>query len=165
MASFLTDLWESIFVPGPTPTLLRAANFTFAALQLLLLILLIATSSVHFVALSILSAGLWWSINWFAAELALAAKQRDETGDAAAAAGAGDATAQQGAVDDSSDTEVEAQQEVVGRRSKRMAGVEPVESRGEMKHRGEASLAGTQSSVSTEDEWEKVSEGEKEKDK
>ena len=76
MASFLTSLWESIFTPGPTPTLLIATNATFAALQLLLLILLIATYSVHFLVLSILSGGLWYAINWFAAELA-AAKASD----------------------------------------------------------------------------------------
>jgi len=72
MASFLTSLWESIFTPGPTPTLLIATNVTFGSLQILFLSLLIATHSFHFVALSILSAGLWWGINWFAGELAQA---------------------------------------------------------------------------------------------
>jgi len=70
MATFFEDLWSSIFVPGPTPTLLIATNVAFAALQLLLLGLLIATYSIHFVILSCLCAGLWWSINWFSAELA-----------------------------------------------------------------------------------------------
>lgn len=70
MASFVQDLWESIFTPGPTPTLLVATNASFAALQFLLLILLIATYSVHFVVLSALCGGLWYSINWFAAEIA-----------------------------------------------------------------------------------------------
>ncbi|KAL5358733.1 ER protein Pkr1-domain-containing protein [Aspergillus floccosus] len=69
MASFVEDLWSSIFTPGPTPTLLIATNATFAALQLLLLGLLLATYSVHFVVLSVLSAALWWSINWFAREV------------------------------------------------------------------------------------------------
>jgi len=72
MASFLTSLWESVFTPGPTPTLLIATNVTFGSLQILFLSLLIATRSFHFVALSILSAGLWWAINWFAGELARA---------------------------------------------------------------------------------------------
>ncbi|KAG5926158.1 hypothetical protein E4U42_003575 [Claviceps africana] len=70
MSSFLVDLWDSIFTPGPTPTILRATNLSFGALQLVLLALLVATASVHFVVLSVLSAGLWWAINWFARELA-----------------------------------------------------------------------------------------------
>lgn len=69
MADFLTNLWSSVFTPGPTPTLLIATNVTFAALQLILVALLGATRSIHFVVLSILCAGLWWSINWFAIEL------------------------------------------------------------------------------------------------
>ncbi|KAF7125982.1 hypothetical protein CNMCM5793_002341 [Aspergillus hiratsukae] len=69
MGSFVEDLWSSIFTPGPTPSLLVATNVTFAALQVLLLALLLATYSIHFVVLSFLSAALWWSINWFAQEL------------------------------------------------------------------------------------------------
>lgn len=69
MASFVQDLWSSVFTPGPTPTLLVATNATFAALQLLFFALLLATYSVHFAVLSFLCAGLWWSINWFATEL------------------------------------------------------------------------------------------------
>ena len=69
MATFLESLWTSIFTPGPTPTLLLATNITFFSLQILFFALLLATHSMHFVALSILSAGLWWGINWFAAEL------------------------------------------------------------------------------------------------
>lgn len=78
MADFLTNLWESIFTPGPTPTLLLATNATFACLQALLLALLLMTSSVHFIALSILCAGLWWGVNWFARELAEAQKKEEE---------------------------------------------------------------------------------------
>lgn len=154
MSSFFVDLWESIFVPGPTPTILIAANASFAALQLVLLLLLVATYSVHFVVLSALCAGLWASINWFAAEL-VAAQARD------AAAAKPDGA-------DGSDTEVEGQVvgvNVKGPQTGTMAAVEvePVEVVGELKKRGEG--LGTQSSVSTEDEWEKVSESEKEKDK
>lgn len=69
MASFMEDLWSSIFTAGPTPTLLLATNVTFAALQTLLLILLLATYSIHFFILSVLSGALWYSINWFAQEL------------------------------------------------------------------------------------------------
>lgn len=69
MSTFFTDLWSSVFTAGPTPTLLVATNATFAALQLVLFLLLLATYSIHFIILSFLSAALWWSINWFAAEL------------------------------------------------------------------------------------------------
>lgn len=67
--NFLVALWSSVFTPGPTPPLLLATNVTFGALQFVLLALLIATYSVHFFALSLISAALWWSINWFAREL------------------------------------------------------------------------------------------------
>jgi hypothetical protein len=78
MADFLTNLWGSVFTPGATPTLLVATNVTFAALQLLLLTLLIATYSIHFGILSVLCAGLWYSINWFAVELQAAQAKEEE---------------------------------------------------------------------------------------
>lgn len=74
----MEDLWASIFTPGPTPTLLVAANATFAALQLVLFLLLLGTYSVHFAILSALSASLWYSINWFARELAAVQAQEAE---------------------------------------------------------------------------------------
>jgi ER protein Pkr1 len=77
MSSFIVNLWESIFTPGPTPTLLIATNATFGCLQVLLLILLFFTSSYHFLILSVLCGGLWAAINWFASELA-AAKTAEE---------------------------------------------------------------------------------------
>ncbi|OCK81492.1 Pkr1-domain-containing protein [Lepidopterella palustris CBS 459.81] len=78
MATFIENLWNSIFTPGPTPTLLIATNASFAALQVLLLVLLYATYSVHFVVLSGLTAGLWWAINWFAGELRAAQEKEEE---------------------------------------------------------------------------------------
>jgi hypothetical protein len=78
MASFFERLWESIFTPGPTPTLLVATNASFAALQLLFFALLIATYSIHFVILSGLTAGLWWAINWFATEIRAAQDKEEE---------------------------------------------------------------------------------------
>ncbi|KAM3501765.1 hypothetical protein MY10362_005312 [Beauveria mimosiformis] len=193
MSSFIIELWESIFVPGPTPTILRATNATFAALQLTLFALLVGTYSIHFVVLSILSAGLWWSINWFAAELE-AAKARGDLpsgggggggvqalGDdkEAAATGQTFAALKDGGSDE--DTEVESQaekkrgkrgqkgaKENVVRVVKASADVEAVEAKGELKHRV-ASLSDStgmsQSSASTEDEWEKVSESENDKTK
>ncbi|KJZ77885.1 hypothetical protein HIM_02522 [Hirsutella minnesotensis 3608] len=154
MSSFIVDLWESIFVPGPTPTILKAANATFAALQAVLLVLLVATTSVHFVILSVLCAGLWWSINWFAAELAVAQKQeqqRESEDKRLRQAQGADAAA-----DTSSDTEVEG--------TATRTGAAAATAAGEVRHRpAQASPSGTQSSASTEDEWEKVSGSEREK--
>ncbi|KFH45009.1 V-type ATPase assembly factor-like protein [Hapsidospora chrysogenum ATCC 11550] len=165
MASFMVDLWESIFTPGPTAPLLKAANASFASLQLVLLALLLATYNVHCVVLSVLCAGLWWSVNWFAAELRIAQeeekrKQQEEEG-------------QSERQDDSSDTEVEGAKIVGGKvgraKASASAEVEAQGETGELKKRGNRptpSGAGTQSSpASTEDEWEKVSESEKEKDR
>src|ERR1700759_4187577 len=79
-SSFFEDLWNSIFTPGPTPTLLVATNVTFGALQLVLGILLATTRSIHFIVLSGLCAGLWWAINWFAEELRKEEKAEEEAG-------------------------------------------------------------------------------------
>jgi hypothetical protein len=78
MATFIENLWNSIFTPGPTPTLLVATNVSFAALQLLFFALLVATYSIHFIILSALTAGLWWAINWFAGELRAAQAKEEE---------------------------------------------------------------------------------------
>ncbi|PNS21283.1 hypothetical protein CAC42_1062 [Sphaceloma murrayae] len=77
MADFLANLWQSVFTPGPTPTLLIATNVTFASLQAVLFALLVATYSIHFLILSLLCAGLWVSINWFASELQKAQAQAE----------------------------------------------------------------------------------------
>ncbi|KAF2768588.1 Pkr1-domain-containing protein [Teratosphaeria nubilosa] len=78
MASFLENLWSSAFTPGTSPTLLVATNVTFAVLQALLIALLIATYSIHFAILSVLSGGLWYGINWFATELQAAQAKEEE---------------------------------------------------------------------------------------
>ncbi|KAF4948182.1 hypothetical protein FSARC_13821 [Fusarium sarcochroum] len=169
MSSFVVKLWEDIFTPGPTPTILKAANASFAALQTVLFLLLLATYNIHCVILSILCAGLWWSVNWFAAELAIAQREQREKEQR-------DKQQQKEALgnDDDSETEVETSApnkappvaSVAATTSDvaAAAGLEPVETKGEVKQRAGA-VAGTQSSVSTEDEWEKVSEAENEKDK
>lgn len=200
MASFMTDLWESIFTPGTTPTMLKATNMSFAALQFVLFALLLATYSIHCVVLSVLCAGLWWSVNWFAAELALH-QAREREREAAAAAkkgggGGGDPVDDGG--NETSETEVDTSQVAVEggkkKNKKKTAAaaarggvaapapvvaaveVEPIEVKGELKKRNETPLVtaetiatapttGTQSSASTEDEWEKVSENENDKDK
>jgi len=161
MSNFFQELWESIFTPGPTPSLLIASNVTFACLQVVLLSLLVATYSIHFVILSGLCGGLWWAINWFARELK-ASQKREEAEQARSpsrdAAG-------------SSDSETEVETVVSGGKAAKPASasneVEPIEARGELKHRPVAApeepLPGMRSGVSTEDEWEKVSENEKDK--
>jgi hypothetical protein len=156
MAAFFTDLAMSIFTPGPTPTLLVATNATFAALQVVLALLLIATYSVHFIVLSLLSAGLWWSINWFAAEVRAGQAAEEER-------------LRKLAEEQGEDTETEAETviEATGEGSKE---VEVQKVTGELRDRLAADRretsghgTGSKSEVSTEDEWERVSENEKDK--
>lgn len=157
MATFITDLMNSIFVPGPTPSIIVATNASFAALQLVLLCLLVATYSVHFLILSGLCGGLWWSINWFVAELRQERRKEEER----KAKEQSDILA-----GDDSDTE---QEEVikVGTTESGSKEVELIRQVGELKDRGLGRMDGAMSSSgtehSTEDEWEKVSENEKDK--
>ncbi|EFX04511.1 small nuclear ribonucleoprotein [Grosmannia clavigera kw1407] len=218
MAQFFEDLWESIFTPGPTPTLLLATNITFAVLQLVLFVLLLFTYSIHFIILSLLSGGLWWSVNWFAGELE-AVRLREEA-EAAQRGGDGhDADEEREDVDTDTDktrrrtmrritTPLTTDSETEGESAAVSREVEPVERRGELKQRRAAGgaalvpaavaekdtdtdtaagpestapavsallpsaksvdhgsqqrLSGSRSGVSTEDEWEKVSENENE---
>lgn len=157
MAAFLENLFNSIFTPGPTPTLLIATNVSFAALQLILLALLIATYSVHFLVLSGLSAGLWWSINWFVAELRLEDERERLRKEAEGVA-------------DGSETEGEvADKEVVIGEAEQSGSkeVELLDTKGlEVKDRRAVvgkSVDGSRSEASTEDEWERVEENEKDK--
>ncbi|KAF7895646.1 uncharacterized protein EAF01_009608 [Botrytis porri] len=151
MASeFFVSLWESIFTPGPTPVLLVATNATFAALQLVFLSLLVATYSIHFVILSFLCGGLWWAINWFAAELKTVKEQEEARKKTEAGAGG-----------DASDTDVETVVDDDGPPGSKE--VEVLEVKGELKSRAHSIGGGNKSEPSTEDEWEKVSENEKDK--
>lgn len=167
MSQFVQDLWESIFTPGPTPSLLIATNVTFAALQLVLGALLLATYSIHFIILSFLSAGLWYAINWFARELQANhdAELKEQARVARKTAAKADLQ-----TSDSEGTEVESfltRTKTKGQAS--AAGSKEVEVEeptvGELKQRGLPASQGSKSSVSTEDEWEKVSEYESEKTK
>lgn len=170
MSQFFEDLWESIFTPGPTPSLLIATNVTFAALQFVLAALLLATHSIHFIILSFLCAGLWWAINWFARELQANHDRelQEKARTARKTAGARGGPAQ---VDTSeSETEVETFLTKVKTKSAGVAASKEVEVQdaldaGELKQRGPPASQGSKSSVSTEDEWEKVSEYESEKTK
>ncbi|KAF3047698.1 hypothetical protein E8E12_011429 [Didymella heteroderae] len=122
---FFEDLWESIFTPGPTPTLLIATNASFAALQLLFFALFIGTYSIHFVILSFLTGGLWYGINWFAREIRIAQKAEEEAkriraerrGSQKDAAGDGD----QADIDTGDDTEVDATEENAQKQSDGLA--------------------------------------------
>jgi hypothetical protein len=147
MSAFFTDLVMSIFTPGPTPTLLVATNVTFAALQVVLFILLVATYSIHFLILSGLSAGLWWSINWFAAEVRAGQLAEEERLQQLAENEPGE------------DTETEAETVIESMGGSKSKEVEVQMQTGELKGRRE----GSRSEVSTEDEWERVSENEKDK--
>ncbi|KAH7270146.1 ER protein Pkr1-domain-containing protein [Fusarium redolens] len=168
MSSFIVKLWEDIFTPGPTPTILKAANASFAALQTVLFCLLLATYNIHCVILSILCGGLWWSVNWFAAELAIAQREQREKEEKEKQ------QQKEASGNDGEDSETEVETIAPSKPSPVVAatsdiavaataGLEPLQSKGEVKQRSGA--GGTQSSVSTEDEWEKVSEAENEKDK
>jgi hypothetical protein len=150
MSAFITDLFQSIFTAGPTPTLLVATNVAFACLQVVLLLLLVATYSIHFAILSFLSAGLWWAINWFVAELKAAQAVEDEKKRRLEEAGPGE------------DTETEAETVIdTGDTTSGSKEVEVVERKGELKDR--VGFGGSKSEISTEDEWERVSENEKDK--
>ncbi|KAH8815141.1 ER protein Pkr1-domain-containing protein [Xylogone sp. PMI_703] len=154
LATFFNDLFQSIFTPGPTPSLLIATNVSFACLQIVLFILLVATYSVHFVVLSIISGGLWWGINWFVAEVNAFKASQEELAKRAQETAA--------AVNDDTETEVESITHTTGREEEthRSKDVEVMEA-SELKER--RSMAGSRSGISTEDEWEQVSENEKDK--
>jgi len=151
MATFITDLFQSIFTPGPTSTLLVATNASFACLQVVLLLLLIATYSIHFLILSFLSAGLWWAINWFVSELKAAQALEEEK--------------KRRIEEDAEDSETEAETVIdTGDTESGSKEVEVVEKTGELKDRGgRGSGSKSETDASTEDEWERVSENEKDK--
>lgn len=174
MSQFFQDLWESIFIPGPTPTLLIATNVTFACLQVVLFALLLATYSIHFIILSFLSGGLWYAINWFAREL-----QANHDREVAEKAKAARRTAARAGAGTSSESETEV--ETVLTRSKTKAqpapaaasrdaevhepGAGEVKPRASQQSQQSQQSQGSKSSASTEDEWEKVSEYESDKTK
>ncbi len=194
MATFFQELWESIFTPGPTPTLLVATNVTFCALQAVLAALLYATHSVHFLVLSVLCGGLWAAINWFARELkAHQLKEEEEAKEKEAQAKKRSPPPRVAHSSDDSETEVEAARSSSSTKTAAAAAlrrggsglkaaasssssaaaaagvsadVEPEETMGNMRLRVvDDTPSLSQGGVSTEDEWEKVSENENEKDK
>ncbi|EXJ95319.1 hypothetical protein A1O1_00439 [Capronia coronata CBS 617.96] len=169
MASFLQDLWESIFTPGPTPTLLVATNASFAALQFLLLVLLIATYSIHFVVLSGLCGGLWYAINWFAQEMAReqqmqSAKENKEKKPEPEHASDTDTETETPGPESSATTTTTPSAAVPSQsheRPKQLSPtlLEPKRSESVEEVRRRRSLGESSGYVSTDSEWEKVSEG------
>lgn len=173
MADFITNLWQSVFTPGATPTLLIATNATFACLQVLLGALLFATYSVHFAILSFLCGGLWYSINWFAHELQqaqakeveaerLRKRKREEDewrtkGDSADDEGE-DTEVEGGGLKDSDPTRAE---KTSGRKvwgavkSSEQATTSGLQAR-DIARRGAADGGSSASEMSTDSEWEKV---------
>lgn len=65
MAGFVTDLWESIFTPGVTPSLLKATYGAFIMLFAVLSILLFFTRNIHVLALLVISFCLLASLLWY----------------------------------------------------------------------------------------------------
>ena len=158
MASFFKDLFESIFTPGPTQSIVVATNVSFAALQLVLLVLLVTTHSVHFAVLSFLCASLWWAINWFVSELQEAEAKEKEANrlrqlrktheDDAAIVDSGSDT------EDAADTQEGRNKDVDAK-----GFLSPGSQEGELRKRmslGEASSG----DMSTDSEWDKVEEAE-----
>ncbi|KAJ9642238.1 uncharacterized protein PV06_03202 [Exophiala oligosperma] len=173
MASFFEELWNSIFTPGPTPTLLVATNAAFAALQLLLLILLLATYSIHFLILSVLCGGLWYSINWFATEVSKAREadkaqvkrsKSPETENASDTETEGPPTSSSAPTEPQSakTTAVQAGQGQRHEKPKQKSPtlLEPRATDGVEAVRRRRSLGESSGYISTDSEWEKVSEGE-----
>ncbi|KAL8963439.1 MAG: hypothetical protein Q9193_000292 [Seirophora villosa] len=160
MANFLTDLFTSIFTPGPTQSLLVATNVSFAALQVVLLILLVLTYSVHFIVLSVLCAGLWWSINWFAAELEIARQKEKEE----ESKRLDDAQRQHLlSSDDGSGTETEGGDDRAQAENLRpVAHTAPPLENAEARLRKRRSLGSSTGDLSTDSEWDKVEEAEME---
>lgn len=159
MASFMEELWNSIFTPGASPTLLVATNTTFAALQFLLLALLLATYSVHFVVLSFLSGGLWYSINWFAREVRKEHEEKER---------ADRAYTKERSPEPGSDTETEANPSTLMRKAashpseanKDALQPEVTTATDSAALRRRRSLGDSSGYVSTDSEWEKVSDRE-----
>ncbi|RLL93263.1 hypothetical protein CFD26_101879 [Aspergillus turcosus] len=164
MGSFVEDLWSSIFTPGPTPSLLVATNVTFAALQVLLLALLLATYSIHFVVLSFLSAALWWSINWFAQELSQVQAQEAPKETREDREPRGGSTKPPGALD-STDSDTETENVVKEKKATAATGAAPARTSAsatlqpptESQARKRLSVSADSSGYhSTDSEWEKV---------
>lgn len=163
MATFFADLISSIFTPGPTPSIIIATNASFAALQVVLFLLLIITHSVHFVVLSFLCAGLWWAINWFVTELE-AANQNKRNTTQSSGTKSGQGQDARGVEDSGTETEggvTQSEEGVSGSISgtKTQGLLRPENVQGAMRKRLSSAEASS-GDLSTDSDWDKVSEAE-----
>ncbi|ODV94599.1 hypothetical protein PACTADRAFT_50472 [Pachysolen tannophilus NRRL Y-2460] len=69
MASFITELWESVFTPGTTPALVKATHGSFLVLIISLITLIFVSGSIHFFNLLVIATLLWGTVTWFINEL------------------------------------------------------------------------------------------------
>ena len=69
MASFVTELWDSVFQPGTNPALIKATHGSFVLLILSLLALIYMTRSIHFINLLVIACLLYGTVVWFIGEL------------------------------------------------------------------------------------------------
>lgn len=163
MATFFTDLISSIFTPGPTPSIIIATNASFAALQVVLLVLLILTYSVHFVVLSFLCAGLWWAINWFVTELE-AANRKDRDAKHAREIKKSQGQDERGVEDSGTETEgggTQTEGGVSGSMSgSRTEGLLRPEDAQSVLRKRMSSGEGSSGDLSTDSDWDKISEAE-----
>jgi hypothetical protein len=134
-----------------------------------LLLLLAATYSIHFAILSVICGGLWWSINWFAAEVAAVraeeeakAKREKEQEERDGKVGGGGESAD----DEGESTEVEEGNGLeASRASLSLSGFEEGIVSSGREEEGAAATAARQRNVKTPDlsgtdsEWEKVEDG------
>ncbi|KAL9135786.1 MAG: hypothetical protein Q9175_003023 [Cornicularia normoerica] len=163
MATFFTDLISSIFTPGPSPSIIIATNASFAALQVVLLVLLVLTYSVHFVVLSFLCAGLWWAINWFVTELE-AANQKERDAQQSRDMNKGQEHDGRGVEDSGTETEgggTPSERGVSGSvsASKTEGLLIPEDAQGPLRKR-RISGGASSGDLSTDSDWDKVSEAE-----
>jgi hypothetical protein len=75
MGNFFVDLWDSIFTPGTTPTLVKATHGSFVLLILSLLFLIWNALNIHTVMLLIIALCLWGTLTWFISEVAKLKKE------------------------------------------------------------------------------------------
>lgn len=67
--SFIVELWESIFTPGTTPSLIKATHASFVLLILSLSWSLYVSRSIHFFNLLVIATLLYCAVIWFIYEL------------------------------------------------------------------------------------------------
>jgi hypothetical protein len=156
MASFFEELWNSVFVPGPTSTLLVATNASFACLQLVLLLLLLATYSIHFIVLSLLCGGLWWSINWFVTELQATTESGSAEGMEQEEKNSGPDKVPLGDSDTETEPPTGSMLPPPRRDHSTLLKPKPTEAEAAVKNR--RSMGDSSGYISTDSEWEKISE-------